>query len=626
LLLKQLFKKGVFKTPDKYILIIYCVFLVFLGITSVKASPLTVSDTRGPKIVIRNPLPDSVLEIDRPWFEVLVSDRDSGIQQETIRFYLDGIEVSDSVIIEEIDPTGQAEFQQLLLRYRSGFGLGKGAHEVLISLRDKAENYSEKRWRFEVDISTHSRLEISGSHTIRTDILPLAKLTDTVKVNIQNRWDQFHLRLNFRGHLTDYPSGIPAFSYHNYYAYQDHYSLGINNQNLEFLWGDVAAYTGSELLQVSPGIKGGVLNYKSPGKFGKYSLSMFSGECASSSGLGISVNKTSGLVGEVSLWDVGKIKGFYLQLGEDNGYQYTGIKSSIPWKSSFLRFETVQGLDQLRSKSGKALAIHYDRPFHRLELGLDYTYLEEDFPTTGSSISLSGYGSTEKIALRSIVRTSEVSRLNLYTSVIETEEVESEQIMEEKRIYNLEYVYQPAIGWNYNLSYQGDSTHTPGKKLQENNSMLFRAGKDFNSYSFQSSIVLGKGRDYDDIQNSYLRSFSALTIPTARWNLIPSLSWRVEDSSEDKERRSGEVRLTADAGLYPGLGRSRFGVFYKKTEKNDLISSLTTAFGLESQINIPSWKDTRMSINLKYIPWIKEEEVISRGEDLTLNLKWSTNF
>lgn len=589
------------------------------------------SDIFPPEITVIAPLPDSILETATPWIEVVIVDTGSGIQRDTLRLYVDNIEVTAQALLEETDVTGQAVFRPVRVKYQPRQPLGRGNHQVLISVRDKAQNLAELRWSFKVKDGIDRGFQIKGTNTLQVEQYPNAKVTDNLDLNLQGWIEETQFRFNLRGHAADYPGAIPDYTYGDYHFYRDSYTLGVNHRNAELIFGNTVVPLESELLQISSGLEGHVVNYRHLQKTGNYQWSLFSGDVGVSSGFRGSTDSLAGLIGDWNSNFRMRLHGFYLQRGAANKHQYLGIGGNTVIENLLFRFETVHG-SRSHDLSGNALALHLDRPFGHNHLGFDYAFFDSDYPASWLPNSLaSGNAATERYVLRSNTRIGTKQALNLQWALT-TEEPDDSSIRHYRQNYYLDYQFLPTSQMKWTLNYQedfkyhrGSASPAPDKRAQ---TMVISFEQQFDNDS-RLNTSLGLTNTEDPNPNDASKSsrlFLAWTYPFAKYNLTPSAYFWSKEQDDGDQFTTNELQLTFDFGLDSQLSRSRIAVFYRSAAEDEAgKSNQKKITGLETAIYLKTTANSSLAVTYNHSLWEKELDA-SAGQDRIFRFDWKIDF
>lgn len=609
------------------------VLILLLCIVPVFAEELVnpASDIIPPEITVISPLADSVIETATPWLEVIIADTGSGIQRSTVHLYLDNIEVTGQALIEETDVTGQAAFQPLRIRYLPRQPLGRGTHKVVVSVQDKAQNLAESRWAFQIKTGIARGMQAQGTNTLQIEQYPNTKVTDNLDFNLQGWVEETRFRLNLQGHAADYPGTIPDYTYEGYRFYRDSYTLGVDYRAAEVIWGNTVAPLESELLQISSGLEGTVFNYQLNHITGQYQGSLFSGDVGSSSGFRGSSDSFSGFIGQWNSNSGIQLKGFYIERGDQNGYRYVGFRGNTVIEKLLFRFETVNGSGGIDDISGNALALHFDRPFGRNQLGLDYTFLDSDYPASGTPSSLSfDNEETKRYVLRSNTRIGTKQLLNLVWALTE-EEPDDSVISDCRQNYYLDYQFLATSERKWTLNYQEDFKYYRGNvnssPEERTQSMIFGFEQQFdNAAKLNTSFGFNQTEDPDPSHAfESIRFFLAWTYPFQKYNLTPSAYFWKKEQDNGAKFSTNEIRLTADFSIYQELSRSKVAVFYRISDETDKESSAQNITGFETAIYLKTTENSSLSVTYNHSLW--EEELDSlRGKNRVFRLDWKVNF
>jgi len=113
---------------------------------------LTGRDNQGPSIVPISPIDGELIETLPIELKFRLVDALSGIDESTIEVIVDGSPISEELGFDTDSGIWSVQLDQL----------SDGLHEVVVSVRDKADNLSTLTWSFEVDTSWMSNIELSS--------------------------------------------------------------------------------------------------------------------------------------------------------------------------------------------------------------------------------------------------------------------------------------------------------------------------------------------------------------------------------------------------------------------------------------------------------------------------------
>lgn len=107
-------------------------------------------DTTPPVISGLSPVPDSEISSTSTVIKASYSDNISGINQNSVKLYLDGLDVTSS-----------ASISTSVISYNAS-GLGTGTHTVKVTVSDQAGNSASQTWTFQIAIPASSSTGSSG--------------------------------------------------------------------------------------------------------------------------------------------------------------------------------------------------------------------------------------------------------------------------------------------------------------------------------------------------------------------------------------------------------------------------------------------------------------------------------
>ncbi|HBE80719.1 MAG TPA: hypothetical protein DDW65_23480 [Firmicutes bacterium] len=610
------------------------VCLLFLPIVTYAAGTAEyASDVAPPQINIISPLKNSQVETGTLRIEVTFADVLSGINSDTIHLFVDRMEVTAKAVIEQEDVTGQMANAPWRIGYQPDIALARGKHELRFSVQDLAGNPAELRWNFEVTVG-EGRLDIGGSNSLRYDASPVKKTMDTLDLTAQGRYRETDIRLNVTSRVSDYPGTPPDYYYNDYNFYYDDYSLGFYHQQSSLVLGCVNASLDSELLQVGLVMKGGVAEDTLGGSGGEYHWAAFSGESGSSYGIGSPyLYNMTGIGGDWRANSGLLLGGYFVNLGDSAGYDFTGFRGNTPLNSlGLLRFEVIHGFDKTAGSSGNGFTLHLDKSLTNFDWGLDYQILEPEYPDVGSSSifnssrrGMQSYGirtSTTINKKQSLSMDGSISRDNLDNTLPYT--------ITRKNITTM-YDYHSESGFRLNTGYQGDFQNKAGDSISENsenNIMIIGIQQSIGVSTLRLNCNYEKTR-YPEPGDTYeqLQLISSWTQPIGAYNLTPSLQWSDQKDEDGDWFKSTEARLTWDMKAYPNLPRTTIALFYRINEELDGGErTRINSYGVLPAIYLRIGLRSTLSLVYNYSNWAREGSKSRDGVDTTANLTWKAYF
>lgn len=164
--------------------LIWALALLFLP-----AAPMLAAETPdlfGPQITVLSPADGSVLAADRPVIAASVSDAGSGVNPETIRLVVDGMDVTQGCRLQS-DTS-----ETWTVTYVPASALGGGVHRVSLQAADRTGNTSRQEWSFSVALEpVGPQWGFSGASTLTYHALPLPRLSE-------------HLGLQFEAGISEH--------------------------------------------------------------------------------------------------------------------------------------------------------------------------------------------------------------------------------------------------------------------------------------------------------------------------------------------------------------------------------------------------------------------------------------
>lgn len=604
---------------------------LFLPATGSAAGPAGFSsDITPPRITIVAPRKDSQTDTGAPRIEVSFSDILSGINPDTIHLFVDRMEVTAKAVIEQEDVTGQAPGSPWRITYSPEPALSRGKHEIRFSVQDLAGNLAEFSWSFEVMVG-EGGLRIGGSNSLRVDRSPVKMITDALTLTAQGQYRQTDVRLNATGKITDYPGTDPDYDYEDYNFYYDDYSLGFYHRQASAVFGYVNASLDSELLQIGLQMygNGGVVSNTADGAGGQYHWTVFSGDSGSSYGTGSDVYRMSGLGGD---WRAGSgltLGGYYVDLGGDEGYNFTGIRGNIFLGGlGLLRFEAIRGLSETDERSGNGWALHLDKSLAGCDLGLDYTLSEPEYPDIGSfPLFTSTDRGLQTYGLRAFTAINQFHSFSFDSYFSRDNLDHSQTATETRRNISVGYNYRPDSGFSLNANYQGDFKNKAANSEQDNVFILGVQQKIGVSQlkvtcTLDAARAPAPGDTYDQIN-----LLSSWTCPAGAYNLTPSLLWSNQKSEDGSYSKSVEVRLTLDRKLYSDLPRSSVAFFYRVSDElDDDEQTRVTSYGVLPYLYFKTGPNSILTLVYDYSDWTREMSEDTEGVDTVISLTWKVEF
>jgi hypothetical protein len=623
-----------FLSPASILFVIVFLF-VLTAFANAAGTANSATDLIPPQITIISPEENGTIVTSTPRIEVSFVDLSSGIDQQTIHLILDQLEITAQATVETTDVTGQALVSPLNIHYQPSVPLAQGTHEVFFSVRDKAGNLAERRWKFEIKTASAGGIQVGGTNTFEIDDSPLAKTTDTLDFGAQTRVKDTDLQFHLSGHATDFLDGTtsPNFNFDGANFYLDKYSLGVYHQKAGLIVGYATSPLDSELLQLGYEIKGGVVG----NTVNHYNWAVFSGKTSTSDGLYMTVYDVSSITGGWTSPSGTELDGFYVNLGDNNEYSFTGMKGTNMFGKTVLsRFEVINGVSKVNQTSGNGLAIHFDKPINTTALGFDYTILQSAYPILGRPSSLYYQvpsnnlpEGVQQYGIRSVTTFGNSNNLSFAGSFTEFNLIDYDPENVNRKNINLGYDYTPDPGFNFNANYQGDIQYkkgeSSGNSTEVNNTLLLSIKKFFNQSTMQTSLSLGETRNLSE--SNQTQFFAAWTQPFGAYNLTPSIQWSNQNISNRGSDNSFDTRLTLDTRFNPDLPRSTFALF--RSVSNDATTSPTvylTKIGLETNVYLLLWHNSSLNFTFSRSYYSRENSTIPDGWNLTLSCSWKMVF
>lgn len=163
--------------------------LALLLLPAVPALAADTPDLFGPTIVVQSPPDGAQLTADRPPISASITDSGSGVNPETIRLVLDGIDVTRGCTLQNSADTWTVTFTPMA-------PLRGGAHRVSLQVADHAGNTSRQEWGFTIAVEpTGPQWHLSGTSTLAFDALPLPRLTENLGLQFDAHFSE-HTALN----------------------------------------------------------------------------------------------------------------------------------------------------------------------------------------------------------------------------------------------------------------------------------------------------------------------------------------------------------------------------------------------------------------------------------------------
>jgi hypothetical protein len=591
------------------------------------------SDVAPPQIKIISPLKNSPVETGTPRIEVSFADVLSGINSDTIHLFVDRMEVTAKVVIEQDDVTGQATDGLWHISYTPGLALSQGKHEVRFSVQDLAGNRADISWSFEVMTGAGEGLSISGVNTLRVDESPVKMTTDTLDLTTLAQYGETDIRLNLTGKITDYPGVESAYTYNGYNFYYDNYSLGFYRQQSSAVFGYVNASLDSELLQIGLTMKGGVVEGTQEKSGNQYHWIIFSGDSGSSYGTGANLYQMTGTLGDWKTSSGLLLGGYYVNLDGRRAYNYTGLRGNgFINNMGLLRFEVIHGFDKTAGSTGNGFTLHLDKSLSSFDWGLDYQILEPEYPDVGSSSifnssrrGMQSYGIRTNSTInekQSLSMDGSISRDNLDNTLPYT--------ITRKNITTM-YDYHSESGFRLNTGYQGDFQNKAGDSIgenSENNIVIIGIQQSIGVSTLRLNCNYDKTR-YPEAGDTYkqLRLISSWTQPVGAYNLTPSLQWSDQKDEDGDWFKSTEARLTWDMKAYSNLPRTTIALFYRINEELDGGERIRiNSYGVLPSLYLRIGLRSTLSLVYNYSNWAREGSKSRDGVDTTANLTWKAYF
>ncbi|MEW6228384.1 MAG: hypothetical protein AB1700_09895 [Bacillota bacterium] len=596
-----------------------------------EGSPLEIaSDIFPPAITIISPAKGEVVTTGTPLVEVAFDDPGSGIDETTIH-----------LAIDKADVTSRATVSQEGVVYRPAVPLARGIHEVYLGVRDKAGNLAEVRWSFEVK-PFFEGMRVGGRNTLRMEWYPISKVTDSADLTVQARVADSDVRLRLLGRGTDYPGGVPLFSYDKYNVYLDKYSLEVRHGTWSAAAGYAAVPISSEMFQVSREVRGGVVSTTVRVPSGQHDLSAFYGKVVTSGGLGLRVYDMAGVTERWKAKTGLALGGIYVTLGGDDGYYLLGASGQmrVAGRGS-LRFEAVHGASKGGDLSGNGIALHLDVPFASSTLGVDFITLEPDYPLPGTPPSLSpGRGGILRYGLRAMTKVPAKGVLTLNGALTRDNLDGSQQYTLNRGNLAVNYHYPVSSALNLRATYQGEFKRSDDLPDPAVDSVASTA-------SLTASLQLGRAPRRSSVQATYstgsaedrvsgkasntARLSGSWSMPLGAWTLSSALDLSRQEASPDATRTdSTSAKVTATGQVVPKVLQGTFTLFRTGSDKFQGPSpdpaQRKTETGVETSLRLNLPKSSTLALVFKNSWWTQQDTAFKEGQNRTLNLEWAVSF
>lgn len=580
-----------------------------------------------PEITIITPTPDSITDTAHPWIEVRLVDTGSGLQLNTLRLYLDDIDVTRQARVEALDVTGQAIVQPVLVRYQPQYVLARGTHKLYIRIQDNANNLAEARWSFQVNAGPDKGIRLSGTNILQIEKYPIDQVTDNIDLNLLAWLGNTRVRFNQQGQIDNGPPhGNPVYDYEGYSVYNNGYTLGISHRNLEALWGKSSVPVQSELLQMDSTVDGLIVNYQFSNASGNYQWAAFSGEVGSSYGMRIDIDQYEGVTATWRSPAGVQLNGFYVSSGAKSGLRHLGINGSLAIRQLLVRMETIHG--ERDDTTGNAWALHLDQPFGSAYFGLDYYLFQPDYPEDGSPASFFGgekSSGNRRYNLRANTRLGENQQLRFQGSFTEDNLDRTDELTDYRENYYVDYQILLSDTSVVNLNYQDDyqHQHDGSVKLNRNRTRSVFLGyqQKYHEMTFNSSIATSR-QNIDTGKSSTTEYLLSCTYPMNKFNLTPSISWQQDKDRAEETDSLVDIRITADFGWSPELNRSRLAL-YHQIDKDGKSRQTTHKTGVEATLYLKSGNHSTFMLGYAYYFWKNDTK---GNEPKTLRLEWRLQF
>lgn len=589
------------------------------------------SDIFPPAITIISPAKGEVVTTGTPFIEVAFDDPGSGIDETTIH-----------LAIDRADVTSWATVSQEGVVYRPSVPLARGIHEVYLGVRDNAGNLAEVRWSFEVK-PFFGGMQVGGRNTLRIEWYPISKVTDSTELTVQARVADSDVRLRLLGRGTDYPGGVPLFSYDRYNVYLDKYSLEVRHGTWSAAAGYAAVPIESEMFQMSREVRGGVVSTTVRVPSGQHDLSAFYGKVITSGGLGLRVYDMAGVTEHWKAKSGLVLGGTYLSIGGADGYYMFGAsgQARVGGRAS-LGFEAVYGASKDGDEAGSGVAAHFDVPFASSSLGLDLAMIQAGYPLPGTPASLSPQrGGVLRYGLRAVAKIPAKGVLNVNAALTRDNLDGTAPYTLNRANLAVAYHYPLAAGWNVRASYQGELKQSDDQPRRTVDSVsgtasvgasgqisLGTAGR----LSIQGTYSAGSSEDRVSGKASRVTGISAsCSAPVGSWSLSGGLDMSRKEAVDDGTRTdSAAAKVTASGQIVPKVLQGTLTLFRTASDSFKEPSAAPvqrkTETGLETTLRLAVGKSSTVAVVFKNSWWTQEDAAFKEGQNRTLNLEWVLAF
>ncbi|NLG80101.1 MAG: hypothetical protein GX492_09855 [Firmicutes bacterium] len=599
------------------------------------------SDVFPPVVTVVSPMQGATVTTGRPLIEAAFEDTSSGIDEATFHLAVDKADVTSQAIVSPwlagLPRTSGR------ITYRPAVPLARGRHEVYFGVRDRAGNLAEVRWTFEVE-PFFEGLKVAGRNTLKAEWYPISKSTDTLDLTVQAKVAASDVRLRLQGRGTNYPGGTPLFSYGDYNAYLDKYSLEVRHGASSVVAGYGSIPMTSEIFQVSREVRGVVASTAVRVPAGQHDISAFYGKIASSSGLGLSVYDVAGVTERWKAKSGLVLGGTYLSIGGANGYYMLGAsgQARVGGRAS-LGFEAVYGASKDGDEAGSGVAAHFDVPFASSSLGLDLAMIQAGYPLPGTPASLSPQrGGVLRYGLRAMAKVPAKGVLNVNAALTRDNLDGTAPYTLNRANLAVAYHYPLAAGWNVRASYQGELKQSDDQPRRTVDSVsgtasvgasgqisLGTAGR----LSIQGTYSAGSSEDRVSGKASRVRGISAsCSAPVGSWSLSGGLDMSRKEAVDDGTRTdSAATKVTASGQIVPKVLQGTLTLFrtasdsFKEQPSAAPIQRKTEA-GLETTLRLAVGKSSTVAVVFKNSWWTQEDASFKEGQNRTLNLEWVLAF
>lgn len=598
------------------------------------------SDVFPPVITIISPTKGEVVATGRPVIEVTFEDTGSGIDEASVHLAVDKADVTSqaTVSLGLGGPPGMSG----RITYRPAVPLARGRHEVYFGVRDRAGNLAEVRWTFEVE-PFFEGLKVAGRNTLKAEWYPISKSTDTLDLTVQAKVAASDVRLRLQGRGTNYPGGTPLFSYGDYNAYLDKYSLEVRHGASSVVAGYGSIPMTSEIFQVSREVRGVVASTAVRVPAGQHDISAFYGKIASSSGLGLSVYDVAGVTERWKAKSGLVLGGTYLSIGGADGYYMLGAsgQARVAGRAS-LGFEAVYGASKDGDEAGSGVAAHFDVPFASSSLGLDLAMIQAGYPLPGTPASLSPQrGGVLRYGLRAMAKVPAKGVLNVNAALTRDNLDGTAPYTLNRANLAAAYYYPLAAGWNVRASYQGELKQSDDQPHRTVDSMSGTASLGVSGQlsarasrlSLQGTYSVGSSEDRVSGKASRVTGISAsCSAPVGSWSLSGGLDMSRKEAVDDGTRTdSAATKVTASGQIVPKVLQGTLTLFrtasdsFKEQPSAAPVQRKTEA-GLETTLRLAVGKSSTVAVVFKNSWWTQEDASFKEGQNRTLNLEWVLAF